>query len=438
MTDTLGRNARDRLGGGHTPGDVTRWHYAAADATGAVVRGEIDATSERDAIDALRRRSLWVTALSPSIDLGDNASPGSFADHRAPSTIAAWFAGVRATRTSARDLALVTRAVATLLSAGVPLERALGYAVAQAPDERARDSFTAVRDAVRNGRSLSTAMAAQSMFPPWFAPTLAAGEASGTLDTSLVSLADHLERSDAVRRQLQSALIYPALLGLASIIGVTVILLVVVPRFAVLITESGGTLPLSTRLLIGTSDLVTRGWWVLSIGVVLAAVGWRRAMSDPSWRRRWDATTLTWPVIGALQRTRASAGYTGTLAVALRSGVGLLSAMALARGVVGNRQLHDELASAEARVRDGGTLAGAVDGVLPPLAVRLLDAGEAGGALATLASRAAQAAESDVQQAVSRAVTLVEPLLILGFGGLVGFVALALLQAIYGINARTL
>jgi type II secretory pathway component PulF len=172
--------------------------------------------------------------------------------------------------------------------------------------------------------------------------------------------------------------------------------------------------------------------------MVLVSLAWQRTMRDPIQRTRWDAARLRWPVIGSLERTREAAAYTGTLSVALKSGVGLLSAMALARAVVANRQIGNELASAEARVRDGGTLAGALDGVLPPLAVRLLDAGEIGGDLAMLAGRAADSADDEVQQAVSRAVTLVEPVMILGFGGLVGFVALALLQAIYGINARSL
>jgi len=415
-------------------GESPRWRYEAADANGASVVGEIDAPSEREAIDALRRRALWVTTLTLALTQRASQPPEQTVETSAsPRSWLAW-----RSRTSARDLAIVTRAVSTLISAGVPLDRALTYAANQAPDEASQRSFATIRDAVRNGQSLSSAVASQSLFPAYFAPTLSAGEASGTLDASLSLLADHLERSDAVRTRLQSALIYPAILGIASIIGVTVILLVVVPRFAALIQEGGGTLPLSTRALIAVSAVVTHGWWALLLAAALAVFGWRRAMADPAMRRRWDATLLGIPVIGALERTRGGAAYTGTLSVALRSGVGLLTAMSLARAVVTNGQLNAELAAAESRVRDGGTLARALEGALPPLAVRLLDAGEVGGDLPMLASRAATAADSDVQRAVSRAVTLVEPLLILGFGGLVGFVALALLQAIYGINARSL
>lgn len=413
-----------------------RWRYEAADATGAVVRGEIDASTEREAIDVLRRRLLWVTALASAPAGSSNV--GSRGRTLSPAAGATRWSFTTRRTTSARDLAVVTRAIATLVAAGVPLDRALGYASTQAPDDASRSAFTAVRDAVRNGQPLSTAVGAHALFPRWFAPTLAAGEASGTLDASLLLLAEHLERSDAVRSRLRSALVYPAVLGVASIVGVAVIMLVVVPRFADLIADNGGTLPLSTRLLIGLSTTLSGSWWVLLAGSVLAVVSWRRTMSNPTQRQRWHGALLRWPVVGPLERTRGAAAYTGTLSVALQAGVGLLSAMQLARQVVNNRQLQQELEGAEQRVREGGALSAALDGILPPLAVRLLDAGEVGGDLATLASRAAHTADADVQRALTQAVTLVEPALILGFGGLVGFVALALLQAIYGINASTL
>lgn len=330
------------------------------------------------------------------------------------------------------------RAMAMLLGAGVPLDRALAYAAAQASSADARNAFAAVREAVRGGESLSAAVARQPLFPTLFGPTLAASEASGTLDATLTMLADQLDRDAAVRSRLQSALIYPSILALASVVGVSVILLVVVPRFAALITDGGGTLPLSTRLLVAMSGALMRGWWLILIVTLLSALGWRRWLTGPDQQRRWHAARLAWPVTGALERMQAAARYTSTLSVALKSGVSLLGAMALARGVVSNRSLAAALEAAEALVRDGGTLASGLDRVLPPLAVRLLDAGEVGGDVAGMAGRAAAAADADVQLAIGRAMALVEPVMILGFGGVVGFVALALLQAIYGINARSL
>ena len=149
----------------------------------------------------------------------------------------------------------------------------------------------------------------------------------------------------------------------------------------------------------------------------------------------FHAARLRWPLVGRLEGQHAAAGYLSTLAIALEAGVPLLRAMTVARGTVGNDAIVVQLERAEEVVRDGGSVAQALSGALPPLATRLLEAGEQGGALAPLAHRAATAAHDQVQRVITGAVALIEPVMILGFGGVVAFVALALLQAIYGINA---
>ena len=413
-----------------------RWRYRAASADGASVRGEIDAASERHAVDALRRRSLWVVELQPMAGTprpARSASDSDFGVSAAPPTAWSRWRGA-----GDAELAVVIRAVATLLGAGVPLFRALSYAAQEAATDVHRAGFAAVRDAVERGESLSAAMNAQSVFPAVFAPLIAAGEGSGTLDASLALLADHLERRDALRSRLRSALVYPSILGVASILGVIVILLLVVPRFAALIGDSGGTLPWSTRLLIALSAVVSKGWWVilLVVGVTLLALD--RVLRDPAARRGWDENRLRWPLIGRLERLQAAAGYTGTLAIGLRAGLSLIGSLGLARAVVRNSHLATALADAERQVYGGTSLARSLSGLLPPLTERLLDAGETSGDLAGMAVRAAEASDAELQRMVTHIVALIEPVMILGFGGVVGFVALALLQAIYGLNAGRL
>ncbi|MEP6778982.1 MAG: type II secretion system F family protein [Gemmatimonadaceae bacterium] len=394
-----------------------RFGYRAANASGALVEGEIEAASEQSAVDALRRRALWVTEVWPKQSI-KVAKPS----RSMPSG----------------SLAVITRAMSTLLASGVPLERALSYAASNAPAGELREAFATVRTDVRNGRSLSEAFRAQKLFPTLFAALAATGEATGTLDASLARLAEYLERRDELRQRMQAALLYPSLLGGAAIIGVTVIMLVVVPRFAALLQQMGGKLPLSTRLLMGMSSLVTRGWPFLLVAIVVGAVWWRNWISNPDNRRRWHSARLSWPVVGNLEQHVAAARYTRTLALALPSGVDLLTAMRLSRGAVENLAIVTELEEAEARVRDGSSLSAAINQTLPPIAVQLIDAGEASGALGPLAARAADALDNEVQRALSKAVTLIEPIMILGFGALIGFVALGLLQAIYGINASNL
>ena len=395
----------------------SRFGYRAANANGGLVEGEIDAASEQSAIDALRRRALWVTEVWPK---------------QSAKTVK------RSRSVPSGSLAVITRALSTLIASGVPVEKALTYAVTQSPAGELRDAFNAVRTDVRNGRSISDAFRSQKVFPTLFAALAATGEASGTLDTSLARLAEYLERRDELRARMQAALLYPSLLGGAAIVGVTVIMLVVVPRFSVLLQQVGGKLPMSTRLLMGMSAVVTRGWPFMLAAIVIGALVWRRWISNPINRKQWHALRLRWPIIGNLEQHIAAARYTRTLAIALPSGVDLLAAMRLSRGAVENLAISTELEQSEVRVRDGSSLAAATDRVLPPIAVQLIDAGEASGALAALAGRAADALDNEVQRALSKAVTLIEPILILGFGGLIGFVALGLLQAIYGINASNL
>lgn len=396
---------------------MNRFGYRAADASGALHEGEVDAESEQGAIDLLRRRALWVTELWPK------QSPMRVRTTRGIPTGA---------------LATVTRAVSTLLASGVPLDKALTYAATQSPSVELREAFTAVRGNVRNGRSLAESFRAQSVFPALFAALAATGEATGTLDGALGRLADHLERADELRARMRAALLYPMLLGIAAIFGVTVIMLVVVPRFSILLQQAGGKLPWSTRALMAVSDAFTTGWPVLLVLIAVATFGWRSWIAREGNDRRWHAMRLTLPVVAELERFMGGARYTRTLALALPSGVDLLSAMQLSRGTVSNAALRMQLEQAEIQVRNGSSISISMANTLPPLAVQLLNAGEASGSLATLSARAADALDAEVQRQISKAVTLIEPILILGFGALIGFVALGLLQAIYGVNASTL
>jgi len=433
---------------------TTRWRYQAADAQGAMTRGEVDADSAEAAVDLLRRRALWVIELEPTRATATAAAAtgaaatGAAATGASATGAAATAAAVEpparlldrlARRTTDGDesLAILTRSIATLLEAGVPLERALAFAASGETDSRWRRIFSGLQEAVIRGESLSEAATRVEALPRAYAPLLAAAEASGSMADTFARLADDLEQRSRLRARVRAALVYPTLLAIASTVGTLVILIVVVPRFADLIAGAGGTVPTSTRLLIALSALLSRFGWLLVVAVVLAGTAGRQSLQDAARRRRWHAARLRWPLVGHFEREQAAAGYLGTLAVALESGVPLLRAMSLARGTVGNDALAERLARAEGIVRDGGSVAQALSGSLTPLATRLLEAGEQGGALAPLARRAATAASDQVQRVITSAVALIEPVMILGFGGVVGFVALALLQAIYGINASS-
>jgi type II secretory pathway component PulF len=273
---------------------------------------------------------------------------------------------------------------------------------------------------------------------------LAAAEASGTLPATMALLAEQAEQAEALRQRLRGALAYPAVLAASTVTGVAVVLLVVVPRLAALVAESGAAVPWGTRLLLGVATALRLGGpWLLLAGGGLGVWGGRR-LQTPVGRRTVARWARRLPVIGQVLRQLRAARYMGTLATALEAGVALVSAMALARAVAdpeagapggaGAAGDDEGLVRAEQAVRRGAGLAEALAPVLPPVATQLLAAGEGTGALPAMARRAARTLAADAEAALEQGVALLSPALVVGFGVVVGGVALALLQAIYGLN----
>lgn len=390
-----------------------RWRYRVATVAGAVRDGELEAPTEAAALAALRQDGVFVVEL---------AAQGARGGWRPAGT------------GGGPTLAVATRSVATLLEAGVPLDRALDTVAGVAPGTRWCRAYGALARHVRAGGTVADGITRAEVFPAMFAPMLAAAEGTGALPATMARLADEVERTEALRQRLRSALAYPAVLAASTTAGILVVLLVVVPRLAALVADGGGTLPWGTRLLLGASSALTAwgGWGVLLLGAA-AAWGWGQ-LRTPAGRTAWAGWWLRMPVVGGFLRRQAGARYLGTLAAALEAGVPLLSAMALARGVAAAGGLEPVLADAERAVQRGVPLAQGVAPALPPVAVQLLAAGESAGALAPMAQRAAQGLEAEAMAALESGVALLSPVLVAGFGAVVGGVALALLQAIYGLN----
>ncbi len=408
---------------------TARFRYRAADASGRVLEGDMESLSRRAAIEDLRRQRLF------PVDVEEVGSASTLAAGTESPTAA------RRSETLAlgQALALWTRTVATMLGAGVTLERALSYAAARSGNARLDAAVAEVRRDVRGGSSLATALRRRpKVFGTLYVAMISAGEESGALDQVMARLADHLDEMAELRSRLRSTLLYPALMGIVASMGVTVILLFVVPRFAAMLSDVGGTLPLSTRILMGMSDAVVR-WSLLWIPLlVLLVFAVRRWLSSPDHRGAWHAARLSFPVTGELERNYATARFTRTLGLLLKSGVGLIPSLRIARSAVSNVAIGEAVDRATGAVTAGKRLAAELHGVLPPLAEQLIAAGEESGQLDELCLRAADSYDRETSRRLSTLVGLVEPALILLFGLLVGFVALAMLQAIYSVNAQVL
>ena len=393
------------------------FRYRAATATGEVVEGILTAASTRDAADELRRQTL----VPVSIESATRQAVGS-----------------RATgaRTGKREsLTTSVRTIATLLSAGVSVERAIDFATRHASHPEVADAFRAIQLDVQRGAMLSEAVRRQPLFGAFAAAVCRAGEESGTLDQALVRLADWYEQELELRSQIRSALTYPALMGIVAGIGVAVLLILVVPRFVAILGDIGAELPVSTRILVGASALVVNWWWLWLIGIGATILATRWWIKQPGNRRRWHAARLNLPGVGALERNSLTAQFTNAWGVLLNSGTPMLAALRVAREGIGNESIANELDAAVERVARGERVSESLAGALTPLAVELLSAGEESGRLPEMCARVASVHEQSAQRSVRTLVKLIEPVLILVFGAVVGFIALAMLQAVYSVNA---
>ena len=403
-----------------------RYRYRAATAEGAEVGGVLDAATRDAALDALRRRALVPIAL----DAADRATP------TAPS---GWSRRYFDGTARAAAVALFARTLGTLLDAGVPLERALAFCAEQAAHPGVATALADVRQAVRDGAALAPALARHpTVFGSLVVALLGAGDAAGALALAADRLAAHLDEAAELRAQVRSALLYPAIMGVVAAVGVMVLLLVVVPRFVGMLGEVGGTLPLSTRMLVGASRALVGAWWAWLLLIVAAIASARGWLGVPANRVRWHGARLSLPVGGSLERRWATARMARVLALMLTGGGRLLPALRVAAGAAPNLVMAAGMTRAADRVAEGERLAPALTDVVPPLAAQLLAVGEETGRLAAMAERVADVYDGEVRRALRTAVALLEPALIVLFGAIVGFIALALLQAVYAVDPRSL
>ncbi len=396
---------------------TTRFRYRAANPDGDVLEGSLSSASRSAALEDLRRLSLVPIELEEALAGRTKAPSGSM--------------------NRAEAMKLWTRSMATMLGAGINLERALSFSGTQARSPEVSGAVNEIRADVHRGITLAAAMRKHArLFGTVHIALVAAGEETGSLGPVMDRLAAHLEEEAELRGKLRSALMYPAIMAFVTMLGLVVMVLFVIPRLAQMLNEAGGTLPLSTRILIGVSTFIAT-WWPLLVGVISLAVWeFRRWTKTPGNQARWHALRLRIPVVGEMEREFGAARFTRTLALLLSNGTPILSALRIARASVSNESLAAAIERATTGVSEGRRMSAELAGVLPPAALQLLSVGEETGKLGELSLRAAESYEADLARRLRVSIGLIEPALIVIFGGIVGFVAIAMLQAIYSINGR--
>ena len=400
---------------------MAAFEYIALDPRGREQKGLIEADSPRQARQLLREKQ-WSPLEVKQAKSKENTGGGGFAFGRG---------------LSARDLALVTRQLATLVQAALPIEEALRAAAAQSTSQKIKSMLLAVRARVMEGHSLAASLREYpSAFPELYRATVAAGEHAGHLGLVLDQLADYTDQRQQSRQKIQLALLYPVILLVASLAIVVLLLGYVVPDVVKVFVNTGQQLPALTTGLIAVSELVQRWGWLMFVGLVAAGFAMRQALRDDKIKRRWHALILRIPLVGRLARATNTARFASTLAILTRSGVPLVDALGIAAAVIANLRIRDKVIEAAQRVREGGSLTRALDatGEFPPMMLHMIASGEKSGELDQMLARTARNQENDLAAQISLLVGLFEPFMLVFMGAVVLVIVLAILLPILSLN----
>ena len=395
---------------------MTAFDYIALDTRGQEQSGVVEGDSPRHARQQLRDRGL--TPVTVRAVQGRAVAPAT-------------------RRLRQKDLAILTRQMATLVGAATPLDESLQAVAEQSPRAAVRNLVLGVRSAVVEGRSLADAFGEfPGAFPGYFRASIAAGEESGQLARVFDRLADYLEQRMEMRGRTLLALIYPILLTVVALGVLMALLTWVVPQVVRVFDTLGHELPLLTRIVMGLSEFMTNWGIVLLILTAAAAAALAWLLRRPGFAMQWDKGLLRLPLMGRIVGGNETARFARTASILIDSGVPVVDALYGAREALRNRALRAGVSSAVERVREGGSLhrALAETGGFPPITLNLIASGERGGRLAEMLDRAARSQEREVNMLMAALLGLLEPALIVLVGGLVLIIVLAILLPVFELN----
>jgi len=397
------------------------YQYVAVDAGGKEHRGILEGDTPRHVRQLLRDRQLLPVEVA-EIQSQERTTRGQWSLRRGISGL---------------DLALLTRQLATLVRAGLPLEEAL-LAVSEHTDKgRVKSIVLGVRAKVLEGQTLAVGLEDfPHAFPAVYRATVSAGEQAGQLDAVLERLADYTESRHSLRQKISHAMIYPIVLTGLALFIVSLMLIYVVPKVVTVFENTDQELPALTRALIALSQFLQTWWLALLVAVPLLALGAHRLLRGEQARRRLHWWFLKAPVIGRVTRGLNTARFTRTLSILTSSGVPALEALRISASVVSNLPMRDAVEEAAVRVREGGAIGRALSQskLFPPMSVHLISSGESSGELDAMLERAANHQETEMDSLLAAMLSVLEPLLIIVMGVMVLAIVMAILLPIFQIN----
>jgi general secretion pathway protein F len=403
------------------------YSYRAVSAAGDVATGEIEAANESEIVDRLRDQGLLPMQIAQSAGVASGAAVA-----RAPRQ--SIFAPRRVTRD---HLLALTRDLATLLRAGLTLDRALELEISLATSLPVATMLQGIRDEVRGGRSLSQALdARREVFSRFYVNIVRAGEAGGALGTVLTRLAETMERNKELRDSVRSALIYPTILVFVAVASIMILLVFVVPQFQTTFAQAGKALPIPTQIVIVVGTFLRNWWWAIIPAIVLFVAWFRRRGRNPAVRRVRDTRLLRTPLLGDLIAKVEIARFARTLSTLLGNGVTLLAGLAIVKETMANVVLASGFDGVIAKLREGKGFGRpmAETGLYPRLATQMILVGEESGRLEEMLARVADVYDREVATSIKRFLAVLEPVLILSLAVLVGGIVFSILLGVMGMS----
>jgi general secretion pathway protein F len=402
------------------------YRYKAVNTAGDVAAGELEAANESEIVDRLRDQGLMPMQVVA-------ATGGALAAQR-PAERRRWFTPKHVTR---NNVLAFTAELATLLRAGLPLDRALEILIGLAGSPPVAKLLQSIRDSVRGGKSLSQALDMhRDVFSRFYVNIVRAGEAGGALGTVLTRLADTMERNKELRESVKSALIYPTILVCVAVASVMILLIYVVPQFQQTFAQAGKALPLPTEIVIAAGTALRKYWWAMLFGVIAIIWLFKRRLRNPAVRFRWDQRLLRWPLIGDLVAKVEVARLARTLGTLLANGVTLLAGLSIVKDTMTNTVLAQALDGVITRLREGKGFGRPLveTGLYPRLATQMILVGEESGQLEEMLNRVADVYDREVAMSVRRFLAVLEPVLIVGLAVMVICIVLSIWLGIIGMT----
>ena len=397
--------------------------YTGRDASGKTVKGRVDAPSETSVVARLRTMGIApvsIQQVAAGAGLNRDISLGGLFDKKI----------------TLKDLAVMSRQMATMISAGLPLLKALTILAGQSENPKLAETLDEVRSAVEEGSTFSDSLAKHpKAFPPIFVNLVRAGEVGGFLETSLESVAKNFEKEVELKATIKSALTYPVVVLIMAVLAVVGMIVFIVPVFDDLFSDLGGTLPLPTQILVVISENMV---WIGPVAIVLGIAGsiwWRANRHTPKFRSIYEPLLLKMPVFGDLFKKIAIARFTRNFGMMIGAGVPILQALSIIGSTSGNWQVEQAVNSVQDSVRQGRSIAGplANEPIFPPMVTQMIAVGEDSGALETMLEKIADFYDSEVQTTTESLTSLIEPLMIAFLGVVLGGMIVALYLPIFDI-----